>query len=176
MVHASETEHFPMRVLFEYFERALQDIGLAGWVALLRPGKEDNFRHKISARVFSGLLDDSRGKLRPLVGFRHSQDLRWEPWDEPENEITAHYRLQSGIVATLMGERMGLLALADLLVTEPLNRKIEISYFLGNLTHGRVGLLYKGIPTNEQILHWVYECTQVALEDKLGELSKLNLE
>jgi len=75
-----------------------------------------------------------------------------------------------------MGERKGLMALSGLLITEPLNRKLEIGYFLGNLTDEKVGLAYKGIPTKEQIFKWVEKCKDVVLEDRLRDLSKLNLE
>lgn len=173
LLYASETEHRPILVLFEYFERALQDLGLAAWGGLLRPGQEDVFRNLIKDRVYSMLPEDHRMQLT----LDDPQEyLRWEPWDEPEKEILAHYQLQSGIVATLMGDRWGLKNLASLLITEPANRKLAIAYFLGNLSDGRVGLLYKGIPTKEQILNWVEKFSDIPLEDRLGQMSKLKLE
>lgn len=176
MIKASDAENVPIHVLFEYFERALQEIGLAAGIGLLRPGNENAFREKISDRVFSNLSGYSEGESTSINQTDPYKHLRWEPWDEPEKEITAHYRLQSAIVAALMGERKGLMALSGLLITEPLNRKLEIGYFLGNLTDEKVGLAYKGIPTKEQIFKWVEKCKDVVLEDRLRDLSKLNLE
>ncbi len=72
-----------------------------------------------------------------------------------------------------MGDREQLRTLAAQLITEPMNRKLAISYFLGNLTDGKVGLTYKELPAKAQILQWVRESGQVELTDRLGEIAKL---
>ena len=99
--------------------------------------------------------------------------LNWEPTANPEEEIVAHYELQAAIVATLMGDQEGLKTLAALLVMAPMNWKLSISYFLGNLTAGKVGLTYKELPTKTQVLQWVQEIKHIQLTNKLEEIARL---
>lgn len=109
--------------------------------------------------------------------------LRWEPWEDPEEEIWAHYRWQSAVVATLIGDqariiggKVALGSLAAQLITEPMNRKLAISHFLGNLTEGRIGLLQKELPTKSQILQWVRESRYIESTDKLDAIARLRYE
>ena len=194
MMRVSRIEHRPVKVLFDYFERAVEELGLKAWAILLRPGNERFFHNKVALSVYS-ILHDSR--------WRHEKEeilsdpvkhLRWEPGEDPEEEIWAHYRLQSAILATLMGDRdesrtsprnsrhnlerdgKGLRTLAAQLVVEHVNRKLEISHFLGNLTEGKIGSVYPELPTKTQILQWVEEIGAVQLADRLPEIARIKYE
>jgi len=168
--------HIPIYILFNYFERAVEELGLKAWLSLLKPGNEEYFRQRIKGRVYSVLEFKPWKQRREKILSEPEENLRWEPWDKPEDEIRAHYRLQAAIVATLMGDREELRTLAAELIAEPMNRKLEITYFLGNLTEGRVGLTYKELPTKSQILQWVHDIEQVQLVDRLSEIARLKLE
>jgi len=176
MIHKPENQHRPVRVIFDYFERALQDIGVGLWFSLLRPGNEEYFRNKISPQLYTVLSFQPWHQRREAVISLPEQHLRWEPWEDPEEEIWAHYRLQSAVVATVMGDLEQLRTLAAQLITEPMNRKLAISYFLGNLTDGKVGLTYEELPTKAQILQWVRDIDQIQSTDRLSEIARLKYE
>lgn len=179
MIHSPETQHRPIRVLFDYFERAIEDLGLGPWFGLLKPGNEDYFRGKIGQKVYSADSSQEarwRAQTKREALRRPEEHLRWEPWEDPEEEILAHYRMQSAIVATLMGDNEALRTLVAQLITEPMNRKLAISYFLGNLTDGQVGLTYKDLPAKAQVLQWVRDSEWIRSTDKLDELARLKYE
>lgn len=176
MIQRPADTHNPIQVLSDYFERAVEDTGLGVWLALLRPGNEKYFQDKIGGRVYAPLSFQPWLQRREEALREPESHLRWEPWEDPEEEIWAHYRLQSAIIATLMGDREELKTIAAQLITEPMNRKLAISYFLGNLTEGRVGISYKELPTKEQILRWVQDIKHIQLTSKLGEIAKLKHE
>ena len=176
MISSKVVENNAIQVLFDYFERALQDIGVGVWLSLLRPGNEENFRNKIKSKVYSTLSFDAWQFTKAEVLKESERHLRWEPGEDPEEEIWAHYRMQSAIVATIMGDRRQLQTLAALLVIEPMNRKLSISYFLGNLTNGKVGLTYKELPTRTRVLRWVKDIEHIELTDRLSEIAKLRYE
>lgn len=176
MIQNPEIQHRPVRVIFDYFERALQDIGVGLWFSVLRPGKEEYFRDKISLQVYTVLSFQDWQQRRAEVLSLPEKHLRWEPWEDPEEEIWAHYRLQSAVVATVMGDQEQMRTLAAQLITEPMNRKLSICYFLGNLTDGIVGLTYKELPTKAQILQWVRVIGHVELTDRLDEIARLKYE
>jgi len=176
MIQNPEIEHRTVRGIFDYFERALQDIGVGLWFSLLRPGKEEYFRDKINPRVYTLLSFQAWRQRREEVLSLPEKHLRWEPQEDPGEEIWAHYRLQSAVVATVMGDREQLRTLAAQLITEPMNRKLAISYFLGNLTDGKVGLIYKQLPTKSQVLQWAHEIDQIQSADRLSEIARLKYE
>ena len=176
MIHSKETEHKPIQVLFDYFERALHDIGAGVWLTLLRPGNEKYFRNKIKAKVYSTLSSNAWQRKREEVLNDAEGHLQWAPGEDPEEEVWAHYIMQSAIVATIMGDQRELGTLAAQLVIEPMNRKLSIGYFLGNLTDSKVGLTYKELPTKAQVLQWVSEIGQIESTDKLDEIARLMYE
>ena len=176
MIQNPEMQHRPVGVIFDYFERALQEIGVGLWFSLLRPGNEEYFRNKISPQVYTALSFQPWQQRREEVLSLPENHLRWEPWEDPEEEIWAHYRLQSAVVATVMGDREQLRTLTAQLITEPMNRKLTISYFLGNLTDGKVGLIYKQLPTKSQVVQWVHEIDRIQSTDRLGEIARLKYE
>ena len=47
------------------------------------------------------------------------------------------------------------------MVIEHMNVKLMLTYFLGNLTDGKVGLTYKSLPNKTQVLQWVRDIDQV---------------
>ena len=70
MIHNTEIEHRPVKVLFDYFERALEDIGLGIWFGLLRPGNEEYFRKKSAVeftRHFRLIPGNRRGKRSSMT-------------------------------------------------------------------------------------------------------------
>lgn len=172
MMRLSTAEQRPVNVLFEYFERAIEELGLRGWVGLLRPGKEDYFQKKVSGRVYLELASSAWKHKREAILLEPQKHLRWEPWEGQEEEILSHYRFQSAVMATLMRDGKELKTLAAQLVVEPMNRKLEVSHFLGNLTDGKVGLVYAELPTRGQILQWVHEIGQVQLTDRIPEIAR----
>lgn len=176
MIPDPQIERRPIRVLFDYFERAMEDLGLGPWLGLLRPGNEDYFQNRIRARVYQALSVETWKRKRVETLSEPEKHLQWEPWEDPEEEIWAHYRMQSAIAATLMGDSEELKTLAAQLITEPMNRKLAISYFLGNLTEGKVGLIYKELPTKAQVLKWVRESGEIPLTYRLGEIAILRYE
>ena len=176
MIQVRKIEHGPEKVLLGYFERAIKELGLGAWLAMLRPGHEEYFRKKVEGRVYSALEFQPWRGTRQIILGEPEKYLRWEPWDDPEEEIWAHYRLQSAVMATLMGDKEGILSLGAQLVIEPMNRKLEVSYFLGNLTGGRIGTIYKELPTKTQILQWVEEIGAVQLADRLPEIARIKYE
>ena len=176
VIHEPEIEHKPIRVVYDYFERALQDIGVGLWFSLLKPGNEEHFRNKIKLRVYTILSFHPWQQRIEEILSQPEKHLRWETRDDPDEEIWAHYRLQSAVVATVMGDLEQLRTLAAQLITEPMNRKLAISYFLGNLTDGKVGLTYKDLPTKTQILRWVHEIGQIQSRDWLREIASLKYE
>ena len=176
MIREATTIHNPGRILYQYFEKALEDLGVKAWFSLLVPGKEEYFRDKINNRVHSVLSFPPWEHRRDEVLRQPEAHLQWEPLDEPEEEIWAHYRMQSAIVATLMGDREELKTLAAQLITEPMNRKLAISYFLGNLTEGKIGLMYKELPTQAWVLRWVRGLDQIQSTYKLDQMARLRIE
>ena len=190
MMRVSRTEHGPAKVLFDYFERAVEELGLKAWAILLRPGNEQLFHNKVAPSVYSALEHPAWEEEREEILINPEKHLRWEPGENPEEEIWAHYRLQSAILATLMGDRdesrnsphklardgKGLRTLAAQLVVEHVNRKLEISYFLGNLTDGKIGSVYPELPSKTHILRWVEEIGEIKLADRLPEMAKIKYE
>lgn len=176
MIHDAQDENDSERLLIGYFERALGDLGLAAWLALLRPGEEARFRERIIPQTDSVLALDTWKRKKEQILLDPEGYLNWEPLTEPEQEIWAHYRLQSAIVATMIGHGSELRTLAAQLITEPVNRKIVISYFLGHLTSGKVGLRYKDIPTKHQILAWVNNISDIQIFDRLPRISASTIE
>jgi hypothetical protein len=57
-----------------------------------------------------------------------------------------------------------------------MNRKLEVSHFLGNLTDGQVGVVYPELPTKTQVLQWVRDIEQVQLANRLGEIARSKYE
>lgn len=172
MIQDSEVAHSSERVLFQYFEKAAEELGLKAWFNFLAPGRESEFQ-EIAVR-------ELHRHLYPHVNMWDEQILRdaenhlnWEPSENPEEEIVAHYKLQAAIAVTLMGDQEGLKILAAQLVVAPMNWKLMISHFLGNLTDGRVGLTYKELPTRTQVLQWVKDIKQIQLTNKLEEIARL---
>lgn len=202
MMRTSRTEYRSVKVLFDYFERAVEELGLKAWAILLRPGNERDFRRRVENQVYWTLEDGRWEQEREEALSDPENHLRWESREDPEEEILADYRLQAAIVATLMGdgfesrnfdgqnadrgkryskrkyERVGkgLRTLAAQLIVEHTNRKLVVSHFLGNLTDGQVGMVYPGLPTKTQILQWVSEIGQVQLTNRLGEITKFKYE
>ena len=176
LIQNTATIHNSGRILYQYFEKALEDLGLKAWLSLLVPGKEDYLRDKINNRAHTVLSSSPWEHRRDEVLMQPEAHVQWEPLDEPEEEIWAHYRMQSAIVATLMGDREQLKSLAAQLITEPMNRKLAISYFLGNLTEGKIGLMYKELPTQAGVLRWVREFDQIKSTYKLDLMAKLRVE
>lgn len=172
MMRISRIEHSPTRVLFEYFERAIEELGLKAWAPLLRPGYEEYFQNKIAPTVYRILEQGSSGEEREEILSDPEKHLRWESRENPEEEILAHYRLQAAIVASVMGDGKGLRTLAVQLIVEHMNRKLEVSHFLGNLTDGQVGVVYPELPTKTQVLQWVREMERVQLTNWLGEITR----
>jgi hypothetical protein len=183
MMRISRIEHGPMRVLFNYFERAGEELGFKAWAILLIPGNEQYFQRRIENQVYWTLEHRRWEQEREEILSNPEKHLRWESREDPEEEILGHYRLQAAIVATLMGDGFesrnfdgqnadrgkryskrkyeragkGLRTLAAQLIVEHTNRKLEISYFLGNLTGGQVGVVYPELPTKSQVLQRVSE-------------------
>jgi hypothetical protein len=155
-------------------------------------GNEHSFQRRIENQVYWKLEHSRWEQEREEALSDPEKHLRWESREDPEEEILAHYRLQAAIVATLMGDRSykgkvyskrqqersgkGLRTLAAQLIVEPMNRKLEISHFLGNLTDGQVGVVYPELPTKTQVLQWVSEMGQVQLINRLGELTRFKYE
>lgn len=176
LIQDTSTIHNTGRILYQYFEKALEDLGLKPWLSLLIPGKEEYFRDKIKNRVHTVLSFPPWEHHREDVLRQPESHVQWEPLDEPEEEIWAHYRMQWAIVATLIGDREQLKTLAAQLITEPMNRKLAISYFLGNLTEGKIGLMYKELPTQAQVMRWVREFDQIKTTYKLDQMARLRIE
>ena len=172
MIQHSEAAHGSGRVLFHYFEKAAEELGLKAWFSFLAPGREPEFQAIAASEVNRFLSPQSSEKTETILRDGENY-LQWEPSANPTEEIVAHYKLQAAIVATLMGDQEGLKTLAAQLIIGPMNWKLTISYFLGNLTDGKVGLTYKELPTKTQVLQWVQEIKQVQLTNKLHEIARL---
>jgi hypothetical protein len=176
VIDVVDIDQRPIRVLSEYFVRALEELGLKAWLGLLRPGKEALFSRTVHRDMESRVLS-WRLELDPIrVLHEPNKFLSWEPHPNPEQEISSHYQLQWAILAAVMGLHGALETLAAQLVTEPMNRKLTIAYFLGNLTEGRVGSPHKELPTKAQILQWLEEIEHIQLQASLGEIAQLQLE
>ena len=175
MIRNQEIQRSPIRVLYEYFERASEELGLRSWLSILRPGSHEKFKSEANDKM-SQYLHNKWSQRWDKFLSDPEQKLRWEPWDDPEDEIRSHYSLQAAIVASIMGDSLELMTLRAQLISEPMNRKLTITYFLGNLTEGKVGLVYKELPSRSQILRWVDEMDQIRLTDRLGEIAELKLE
>jgi hypothetical protein len=176
MMQVSRIEHRPIKVLFEYFERFVEELGLKAWALLLRPGNEGYFQDKIAPTVYRTLEQGSSEQEREEILNYPEKHLRWESRENLEEEIQAYYRLQAAIVATLMGDGEGLKTLTAQLIVEHMNRKLVVSYFLGNLTYGQVGVVYPELPTKSQVLQWVSEMGRVQLTNRLDELTRFKYE
>ena len=176
MIGETTQANDPGRVLYRYFEKAIEDIGLKGWFNLLVPGKEEFFRSKITNRAHSVLAFPPWQQRREEVLNDPERHLQWQPLDDAEEEVWSHYRLQAAIVAILMGDREELKTLAAQLITEPMNRKLEISYFLGNLTRGKVGVIYKELPTKAKVLQLVRNIDEIQSTYLLDEIARLRTE
>lgn len=171
MIQQAEAAHSSERVLFDYFERAAEELGLRAWFNYLAPGREAEFQ-EIAELQISRFLSPEWSKKREDILRDAANYLQWEPSANPKEEIVAHYNLQAAIAGTLMGDQEGLKTLAAQLVIGPMNWKLTISYFLGNLTDSRVGLTYKELPTKTQVLQWVQEIKQIQLTNKLEEFAR----
>jgi hypothetical protein len=176
MMRISKIEHRPFKALFDYFERAVEELGLKAWATLLMPGNEQYFRDKIAPAVYRTLEEGSSEQEREEILSDPERHLRWESRENPEEEIHAYYRLQAAIVAAVMGDDKGLRTLAAQLIVEHMNRKLEVSHFLGNLTDGQVGVVYPELPTKTQVLQWVRDIEQVQLANRLGEIARFKYE
>jgi hypothetical protein len=91
----------------------------------------------------------------------------------PSSETFSYHRMLAGLVACLRGDQNGLNWLTALLITEPINRKLPIAYFLGNLTDGRLGSQKKSIPTRKQVLEWANQVKEnrIRVTPLIGELA-----
>ena len=132
MIQDSEIASGSGRVLLQYFERAAEDLGLKAWFHFLAPGREQDFR-SMAAGELSRFISPEWIEKRESILRSPEDHFRWEPSDSPLEEIKAHYVMQAAIFATLMGDTKELRTLAAQLVIGPMNWKLAISYFLGNL-------------------------------------------
>jgi len=175
VIQEPKAHHSSVYVLSGYFERAVEELGLRAWFNLLIPGKERYFQGMVKGEVLRFLDREWRQDRDRILSYPEGS-LRWEPSEKPEEEIRSHYILQAAIVATLIGFQEELKTLAALLVSQSMNRKLAISYFLGNLTDGRVGTTYKELPTKDQVLQWVRDIDQIQSTYKLDEIARLKTE
>jgi hypothetical protein len=152
--------------LLGYLEWALDGLGLELAFQLIRPSHVYLDKYvgvpsdhpllsefdKTVSPVLAIYLKDDPLPILSQAGSRFSSLL-----DEnvsPASEIFSYHRMLAAIVASLRGDRIGLEWLGALLITEPINRKLAITYFLGNLTDGSVGTKNKVIPTKAQVVEW----------------------
>lgn len=147
-------------ILRSYLDRSLADLGLSGYlgVALASPKVEEVTQF-----------------LRTLVAGSRGQTVSKQDWDvlerpedyyqsaEPDEAATLQFidqrirrfrSMRAAMVLALLGDERGVAHLGSQLVTEPLNWKLMISHFLGNLTGGQIGSLTEEIPTRSQVVRW----------------------
>ena len=178
IMRRTKADHKPDHVLSDYLERAIDESGLRLWFNLLQPGAEAMFDSISRSNVEKHLnetLSPWRTAREGILRYPEKH-LNWHPGDDLEEAIKNAYRFDAAVIAAIMGKEDGLRTLGAQLVIEHMNVKLMLTYFLGNLTDGKVGLTYKSLPNKTQVLQWVRDIDQVEISDRLSELAKLRLE
>lgn len=172
------------RALHQYLEWALDELGLFSLVLLNPPYRgilvdvtpEDThwiarFNETVSPNIRKFIEDDPSSILSE-AGSQFSSLM-----DEKvprSDETLSYHRMLAAMIASLQGNERGLAWLGALLITQPINRKITITYFLGNLTDGDIGSYRKEIPSREQVLNWVDQirARSVPLKPLIAEVAR----
>ncbi len=156
-------------VLIEYLDWCLRELGLGQAKRHLLAQDLKQFEASVepvventlgSEQTYESILLDAKSKFR------------WEPWEEPEKDVFSQRTMFAGMVASVLGTRRGVKALVSLLITEPLNRKLTVSYFLGNLTNGGLGTVYKAIPSKQEVVAWASRMNEIEVHNLLPQLAE----
>ncbi|GEM_PF-5158674 len=163
-------------VLLQYTRWALEGLSLQPAWEFVRPKLPDELIDQFSSLVWPTfqrfVSEDLELAKTTLREARTSFKIEGET--EPARETYNYQLMLAAILASVLGDTRGILHLGALLVTESLNRKLSISYFLGNLTDGVVGTMYKEIPSKEQVTVWAERILKgdVKLEPILKDLAQ----
>lgn len=95
-----------------------------------------------------------------LVGAMFEPEASYiaDPWEdgarEPYEDDLRQRMVWGNYIKAVAGDSHAIESLISLLLTEPLNRKLDIAFFLGVLTDGFVGSRYKSLPTRSEVISW----------------------
>ena len=168
-------------VLLQYTQLALEGLGLQAAWELVQSGAPTNmlnqFEQIVAPTLNSVLFDNTDSQYAVLQNAETEFRVDLDPKAEPAHEVENFRRMSAAIIATILGEdraSLGLVHLGALLVVQPLNWKLIISHFLGNISDDRVGITYKEIPSKNQILGWARRIAEqdIHLEPRLKELAQ----
>ncbi len=159
-------------VLLDYLATSLTGLGLGSYWDILTPEFLSDLRQVVPSK---------RTELSPdavAIMDAPQSKYRSEPWDEPISEFVQERQFYVEVIRALDGDSMALQELAALLVTAPLNRKLAISFFLGNLTDGQIGSRFKEIPSRGQVLEWIGKAKYIFKGEHglLENLAKVKIE
>jgi hypothetical protein len=111
--------------------------------------------------VFPGALE------RPVAWGSEEEAMKRETVKDEFQSLQAFH---AAVIASVMGDPVGLNALIVQSVLGPLNRKLAVATFLGSLTEDKIGSFKKPFLSEEDVRTWIRVAKTISLKDRTREV------